>query len=80
MAIIFGSAVRGAGDVRFSLIVTTLLAWFVMAVPCFFFATILKSDSLNACWGAATANIVLLGLILMWRFQQGHWRKMNVMH
>jgi MATE family multidrug resistance protein len=79
LAIIFGCAVRGAGDVRFSLIVTTLLGWFVMALPCFLLATFCKEQALLGCWGAATANIVLLGLILMWRFRQGHWRKMNVM-
>lgn len=78
MMIVFGNAIRGAGDVRFSLIATTLLAWLVMVVPCILIAKVYPSAGINGCWLAATANIVLSGLAMLWRFRQGHWKSMKV--
>ncbi|MCA9080941.1 MAG: MATE family efflux transporter, partial [Planctomycetaceae bacterium] len=77
LAIVFGNAIRGAGDVRFSLYLSSLLGWFVMAIPCFVIANY-TSVGLYGCWAAATANIVLLGIGMMLRFRQGHWRTMRV--
>ena len=48
-----------------------------MAVPCIVMAYVFPA-SLYGCWIAATANIVLLGLGMMWRFHAGHWRSLRV--
>ncbi len=77
LAIVFGHAIRGAGDVRYSLVLTSVLAWSVMAVPCIVMAYVTPAG-LYGCWIAATANIVLLGLGMMWRFHAGHWRSLRV--
>ncbi|MCA9043531.1 MAG: MATE family efflux transporter [Planctomycetaceae bacterium] len=78
MVIVFGNAIRGAGDVRFSIIATTTISWTVMVVPCVAIILWFPSLGLNGCWAAATAHLILAGLVLFWRFRQGHWRSMKV--
>lgn len=78
MLIVFGNAIRGAGDVRYSLIVTTLVAWIVMAIPCVLIATVYPAPGVNGCWAAATASIVISGILMLLRFRKGYWREMKV--
>jgi multidrug resistance protein, MATE family len=77
MAIIFGSAVRGAGDTRFSLVYSCVTGWLVMVLPTF---AIWRwyGGSLIASWSACTAYIFVLGIGLMIRFHTGKWKSMQV--
>ncbi|MCA9115151.1 MAG: MATE family efflux transporter, partial [Planctomycetaceae bacterium] len=77
LAIVFGSAVRGAGDTRFSLIFTSLTAWLVMVVPTWI-AWRFYEGSLAISWSACAAYIVLLGIGFLIRFQMGQWKQMRV--
>jgi MATE family multidrug resistance protein len=77
MAIVFGNAIRGAGDTRFSLIFTACAGWFLMVIPSMIAVRTLR-EPLWACWWATTANITVLGTGLMIRFLQGKWRSMTV--
>ena len=29
---------------------------------------------------AATAHVILAGLLMVWRFESGHWRKIDLLH
>jgi MATE family multidrug resistance protein len=79
MAIVFGNAIRGAGDTRFSLLFTFVTGWFLMALPAWLAVQYLPpTPRLSACWWAATANISVLGVGLLLRFQGGKWRSMRV--
>lgn len=77
MAIVFSSAVRGAGDTRFSLVFTFLTGWLLMVLP-----TVVAwrafGGSLVVSWGACTTYIVVLGIGFMIRFQSGKWMSMRV--
>jgi multidrug resistance protein, MATE family len=76
MAIVFGAAVRGAGDTRFSLIFTVVAAWTLMVLPTVW---ILRYDGgLYACWAACTGFVLALGIGFLLRFQQGRWKRMRV--
>jgi MATE family multidrug resistance protein len=84
LAIVFGNAIRGAGDTRFSLIYTFCCGWFVMVVPCYFVQANIPwvkehlASPLWLCWTAATLNIFVLGMGLMARFIGGRWQRMSV--
>jgi multidrug resistance protein, MATE family len=77
LAVIFGNAIRGAGDTRFSLIYTFLCGWFLMVIPSLL-AVRYSSQPLWSCWWAVTANIACLGLGLGLRFMGGKWKFMSV--
>ncbi len=77
MVIIFGSAIRGAGDTRFSLMFVTFASWLLMVLPTFL-AWVYWGGSLAVSWSACTVYIVVLGLGFLARFQAGQWKSMRV--
>ena len=77
MAIVFSSAVRGAGDTRFSLIFTFVAAWSLMVLPTFI-VSVYYGGNLWLSWSALTTYIVVIGLGFLARFQLGKWKTMRV--
>lgn len=77
MAIVFSSAVRGAGDTRFSLIFSFFAGTLVMVLPTWI-SWRWFTGSLFVSWSACTAYLVVLGLGFLIRFQAGHWKSMRV--
>ncbi|MBQ18812.1 MAG: MATE family efflux transporter [Planctomycetaceae bacterium] len=77
MIIVFSSAVRGAGDTRFALVLTFVAAWVVMVLPTWI---AIRSDRLTLYvgWTACTGFIVVMGLGFLWRFVGGQWKSMTV--
>ncbi len=76
-AIVYGSAVRGAGDTRFSLTFTAISGILVMVIPAYI-ATSLEQHALTVCWSAVTCYIAVLGVGFVLRFRAGHWQSMSV--
>lgn len=77
MAIVFGSAVRGAGDTRFSMLFTFAAGWTLMVAPVAI-AWKMGVGSLTVSWTAVTVYIIVLGVGFILRFQQGRWKTMSV--
>lgn len=77
MAIVFGSALRGAGDTRFPMFLSFLGSWLVMVLPTWVGIVHWKWGVIEA-WCACTANVTLMGLAFLARFYQGRWRLMRV--
>lgn len=77
MGIVFGFAIRGAGDTRFALIFSCVSAWMLMVVPTVI-SQVWFQGSLTASWWFCTIYTIVLGLGFMARFQAGHWRSMRV--
>lgn len=77
MAIVFGSAVRGAGDTRFSLIFTLITAWSVMVAPTWYLQHVGRG-TLSSAWWACSAYVMIMGIGFMLRFQAGKWKSMRV--
>tara|TARA_R110002111_G_scaffold247140_1_gene310007 strand:+ start:34113 stop:35561 length:1449 start_codon:yes stop_codon:yes gene_type:complete len=77
LAVVFGSAIRGAGDTRFCMIYSLITGWIIMVIP-----TILiwmyADEKLFSSWTACTSYIGVLGIGYLIRFQAGHWKKMRV--
>jgi len=77
MIIIFSSAVRGAGDTRFPLVLTFIAAWFVMVLPTWL-AIEFGRLTLHVGWSACTGFIIVMGLGFLARFVGGKWKSMRV--
>jgi MATE family multidrug resistance protein len=77
MGIVFGFAIRGAGDTRFALVFSCVSAWMLMVVPTVI-SQVWFQGSLAASWWFCTIYTIVLGLGFMARFQAGHWRSMRV--
>lgn len=77
MNIIFGSAVRGAGDTRFAMLMTLFGGLAVMVLPTYAWLT-WGNGGIYGAWTFATLFITFLGLGFLGRFLQGKWLSMRV--
>jgi MATE family multidrug resistance protein len=77
MNIIFCSAIKGAGDTRYVMIMTVFLSVFVLLLPVYLAVEIIESG-LMVAWVFATAYIVSLGVTFYTRFLGGKWKSMRV--
>ncbi len=77
MGIVFGFAIRGAGDTRFALWFSCVCAWMLMVLPTVVALTWFRGG-LNACWWFCTIYIIVLGCGFFARFLAGHWKSMKV--
>ncbi len=77
MNVTFVGALRGAGD-------THGIAWITIGLLVVVFAplsigAVMYTDLESVGpWLAGTANTILLGLLLWWRFARGKWREINI--
>ena len=77
MNIVFGSAVKGAGDTRFVMLVNVALSWAVMVVPSYL-GVVVFGKGLLTIWSSATLYIALVGVAFLLRFLAGKWKSMRV--
>jgi MATE family multidrug resistance protein len=77
MNVVFAAGLKGAGDTLYPLVLTFLLSWGAMLVPAYVACELLGGGAYVA-WSAATAYVVLLGLLLLRRFRTGRWKTMRV--
>ena len=78
MAVLYSSAIRGAGDTRFSLIVLAITGWGLLVLPIF----VMKATdtlTLSSTWAVLTFTIFVQGLIFAARYFGGKWKSMSVM-
>lgn len=79
MAIIFGSAIRGAGDTRFAMLFGFITAWLMLVLPTYL-TWLAWGPQLYWSWTYCAIYVIVLGFGYCFRFMQGSWRSMNVMH
>jgi len=80
LAIVLGSAIRGAGDTTFSLWWTCSTGWLLMVLPSFIAYHFAESAAhrLIGCWSAATFYIIVVSIGFALRFRGGRWQAMTV--
>jgi MATE family multidrug resistance protein len=77
MYIVFSAAVKGAGDTRFVMWTTVLLAWGVMVVPSYLAVTEF-GFGLYGVWIFICSYICIGGVVFLFRFRGGKWKSMRV--
>ncbi|MCA9018166.1 MAG: MATE family efflux transporter, partial [Planctomycetaceae bacterium] len=75
--VVFGSAIRGAGDTRFCMIYSLITGWAIMVIPTFLIWKYADAKLVGS-WTACTSYIAVLGVGYLIRFQAGHWKQMRV--
>ena len=77
LAVVFASALRGAGDTVFPMLVTMFSSWFVMTLPAWL---IVRSGTatINQVWLTCTAHILLMGTAMLLRFLTGKWKLIKI--
>jgi len=75
--IIFASAIRGAGDTRFVMLMITVMSVGVLIIPSYI-AMVVFNAHIYTGWAIATAYVSLLGIVFLIRFRGGKWKSMKV--
>ncbi|MDA7979782.1 MAG: MATE family efflux transporter [Pirellulales bacterium] len=76
MLMIFSAAIKGAGDTRFVLYVSLLMAAILASAS--WVAVERLSFGVYGCWNIITAWVCIGGVIYLLRFLQGRWKSMRV--
>ena len=79
MAIVFGAAVRAAGDTLFSMVVTCVCAWGLLVLPTYLTWKYYGQDLLFWSWVWCSVYVMTLGFVFVVRFAGGKWKSMSVM-
>ena len=77
MAIVFGSAVRAAGDTVFSMLVTCACAWGLLVIPTYLTWRYYER-SLFWSWIWCSVYVIVLGFVFLSRFLSGRWMTMSI--
>jgi Na+-driven multidrug efflux pump len=75
--LVLAGAMRGAGDTRVSMWMTTLSSYLVR-VPAVYLLGVVWGMGLNGVWLALCGELVLRGLLFGGRFVQGGWTRARV--
>lgn len=74
--ILYGNAIRGAGDTKFAMYVMGLCGWFLFAIPCF--VAFKLGASPYVLWAILVGYCFVAAAILYLRYRQGKWQDMKV--
>lgn len=77
MNLVFAAGLKGAGDTLYPLAATVALSWGAMLVPGYL-ACVVLGGGVYVAWCAASAYVVLLGLLMRRRFRSGGWKALRV--
>jgi len=83
MAIVFGSAVRAAGDTIFSMIMTCVCAWGLLVIPTYitwqyYRPSLSHHQLLITSWTWCSIYVIVLGFGFLFRFLGGKWKTMSI--
>ncbi|KKL69088.1 hypothetical protein LCGC14_2118460 [marine sediment metagenome] len=77
MNIIFASAIKGAGDTRFVMLMILVLSMGLLVLPSYL-SLVVFERGIYLAWVFITAYIVILGFGFLFRFLGGKWKSMRV--
>ena len=75
--IIFASALKGAGDTKFVMIMIICLSVLGLTIPSYL-ALVVFNSGIYVAWGIVSAYVILLGFSFLLRFLSGKWKTMRV--
>lgn len=74
LAMVAIGALNGVGDTRFTMFGGIACSWFVLLPSSYLFGVVMDGGAVGA-WFGMTAEIVALGLLMLWRFTRNGWRR-----
>ncbi len=79
VGIVYTGALRGAGDTLFPGVATVVLSWVLIIGGGVMMTRLAPQLESIGPWLAATAYIVVLGVVLAIRFERGGWRRVHLL-
>ena len=76
LVLVYSHAVRGAGDTKYIMYLTTIMAWCFFAIPCV--VMYFLGLSVWWLWGCLSVYIMLFGFFCYRRYRSGKWTRMRV--
>ena len=76
LVLVYSNAVRGAGDTKYMMYLTIVMAWGFFAIPCIIMRML--GCSVWYLWGCLSLYILLFGFLCYRRYRGGKWTKMKV--
>ncbi len=76
---IFSGALRGAGDTKSVLYISLFSTW-ILLVPGTAILIFIFKSSVITVWAYVTLCTLIESIIVLWRFNSGHWRKIKIVH
>jgi MATE family multidrug resistance protein len=77
LAVVFSSALRGAGDTLYPMLMILGCSWLVMVLPSWLIVES-ENPTLSGLWLASSANIVLAGVLMLLRYWSGRWTRIHL--
>lgn len=78
VALTFGSAIKGAGDTKFQMMISVLSSWFFFVPSVFIFCHIYQKP-IEWAWAISTVHLAFLGFIFTLRFKSNRWQKIDIL-
>ncbi len=78
MSITYMNALRGAGDTRWPAVAVFLCCWVIFVGGGVLVRSFLPELGLIGPWAMCAAYIIVLGLLLRWRWRGGKWREIRL--
>lgn len=78
LGITYSSALRGAGDTRWPAGAFLVCCWGIFVLGGWMVTRFARSMGFNGPWLMCTIYIAVLGVLLWWRFERGHWRRIKL--
>lgn len=75
--IVFASAIKGAGDTRFVMLIIAAFSGLLLLGPAYVMIVVL-GQGIMAAWILASLYVTSLGIVFLLRFLQGKWKAMRV--
>ena len=77
LAVVFSSALRGAGDTVYPMLIILISSWFVMVLPAIL---IIRSDNptILKLWLTCSVHIALSGFFMLLRYLGGRWQSIRL--
>ena len=78
VGIVFMSALRGAGDTFWPMVIASTLAWVVVIGGGYAVAVFVPQWTSIGPWGAASLYVILVGVVMAARFEAGAWKRIHL--
>ena len=75
--IIYNSAIKGAGDTKFSMWAVVVICWAFFALPCLLYHWLFPREFWGL-WAILVINVVIYSFTFYFRYHGGKWKKMRV--
>ncbi len=76
--VVFAGVLRGAGDTFWTMLISVFGHW-VMSVVILLMSRVFVTSPEHT-WIGMICIVLLMAVMFFWRYQQGHWRKLRIVH